>query len=129
MRAPIYVLAALAAAGIAYYLAATPEAPATAAAVSPAAADASPATSAVLAEAGTLTLRVDDMHCEFGCYPKVKKTLESFDEVVSVELDEQPNAGSLDNPQVVLTYEPGFDLAAAQSALAKSGFAKSSVVQ
>ncbi len=129
MRAPIYVLAVLAAAGIAYYLAATPQTHTATAAVSPASADASETASAVLTDAGTLTLRVDDMHCEYGCYPKVKKTLESFDEVVSVELDEQPQAGSLDNPQVVLTYESGFDLAAAQSALAKSGFAKTSVVQ
>ena len=53
MRAPIYVLAALAAAGIAYYLAATPESPTTAAAVSPASADASQTASAVLTEAGT----------------------------------------------------------------------------
>ncbi len=121
MRAPIYVLAALAAAGIAYYLAAAPEKSTTSVTASPAA--------AVLTEAGTLTLRVDDMHCEYGCYPKVKKTLEAFDTVVSVELDQQPNAGSLDNPQVVLTYQPGFDLAAAQNALAKSGFAKTSVVQ
>lgn len=129
MRAPIYVLAALAAAGIAYYLAAGPESPSTAAAVSPAAADGSQTAAPVLTEAGTLTLRVDDMHCEFGCYPKVKQTLEAFDEVVSVELDQQPSAGSLDNPQVILTYQPGFDLAAAQSALAKNGFAKTSVVQ
>jgi len=129
MRAPLYVFAALAAVGIAYYLATTPAAPTATAAVSPAAADASQTASAVLTDAGTLTLRVDDMHCEYGCYPKVKKTLESFDEVVSVELDKQPEAGSLDNPQVVLTYQPGFDLAAAQSALAKSGFAKTSVVQ
>ena len=128
MRAPIYVLAALAAAGIAYYLAATPAATPATAVVTPAAADGVQA-AAVLADAGTLTLRVDGMHCEFACYPKVKKTLESFEEVVSVELDEQPEAGSLDNPQVVLTYEAGFDLAAAQSALAKSGFAKTSVVQ
>lgn len=129
MRAPLYVLAALAAVGIATYLATTPAAPTATAGLSPAAADASQTAAAVLTDAGTLTLRVDDMHCEYGCYPKVKKTLESFDEVVSVELDKQPEAGSLDNPQVVLTYQPGFDLAAAQSALAKSGFAKTSVVQ
>lgn len=126
MRAPLYVLAALAAVGIAYYVATTPAAPTATAGVSAAA---SQTAAAVLTDAGTLTLRVDDMHCEYGCYPKVKKTLESFDEVVSVELDRQPEAGSLDNPQVVLTYQPGFDLAAAQSALAKSGFAKTSVVQ
>jgi periplasmic mercuric ion binding protein len=129
MRSPIYVLAALAAAGIALFLAATPETQtASTAAVSPASADASETASAVLTDAGTLTLRVDGMHCEYGCYPTVKKTLESFDGVVSVELDEQPQAGALDNPQVVLTYQPGFDLAAAQSALAKNGFAKTSVV-
>jgi periplasmic mercuric ion binding protein len=124
MRSPIYLLTALAAVGIAVYLASTP-APGE---IAPASAEVSQASTLVLAEPGTLTLRVDDMHCEFGCYPKVKKTLEGFDEVVSVELDQQTEGEAM-NPQIVLTHQGGFDLAAAQAALAKSGFAKSSVVQ
>lgn len=125
MRSPIYLLSALAAAGIAYYLASGPANTSTA---SPAVAEVSANNSQVLADSGTLTLRLDDMHCEFGCFPTVKKTLEGFDKVVSVTLDEQREAGSLDNPQVLVTYEPGFDLTAAQGALAKKGFAKSSIV-
>jgi periplasmic mercuric ion binding protein len=126
MRSPIYLFAALAAAGIAYYLASSP-APTTTPAATNATAEVTPARQ-VLTDSGTLTMRVEDMHCEYGCFPTVKKTLEGFDQVVSVELDEQAEEGSLDNPQVLVTYEPGFDLTAAQSALAKNGFAKSSVV-
>jgi len=124
MRSPIYLLAALASAGIAYYLASTPTTPSpnTDRAV------ASETSSVVMDQPGTLTLRVDDMHCEFGCFPSVRKTLEGFDNVVSVTLDQQAEAGTLDNPQVLVTYESGFDLGAAQASLAKNGFAKSSVV-
>lgn len=124
MRTPIYVLAALAAAFIAYSIASSPSQPVQQEAVA-----ATAAGSQVFAEPGSMTLRVDDMHCEFGCFPKVKKTLEGFDEVVAVELDEQAEAGTLDNPQVVVTYRSGFDLAAAQGALAESGFAKSAPVE
>lgn len=137
MRSPIYFVAALAAAGIAYYLAAPPQDGAGLATTgqnvvatpqdgADSAADAG--TSQVLVDTGTLVLRVDDMHCEFACFPKVKQTLQELDNVVAVELDEQAEAGTLDNPQVVIDYEPGFDLGFARQALAKKGFAKSSVV-
>ncbi len=124
MRSPIYLLAALASAGIAYYLASTPatQTPDTDRVV------ATETSSVVMEQSGTLTLRVDDMHCEFGCFPTVRKTLEGFDNVVSVTLDQQAEEGTLDNPQVLVTYESGFDLGAAQASLAKNGFAKSSVV-
>jgi len=124
MRSPIYLLAALASAGIAYYLASTPatQNPNTDRVV------ATVTSSVVMEQPGTLTLRVDDMHCEFGCFPTVRKTLEGFDNVVSVTLDQQAEEGTLDNPQVLVTYESGFDLGAAQASLAKNGFAKSSVV-
>ncbi len=126
MRSPIYLVAALASAAIAYYLASSP---APQAAHAPA--DQIVATetaSAVMDQPGTVTLRVDDMHCEFGCFPTVRKTLQGFDKVVSVTLDKQAEEGTLDNPQVLVTYESGFDLGAAQASLAKRGFAKSSVV-
>jgi mercuric ion binding protein len=126
MRSPIYFVAALASAGIAYYLASAP-APQT----STKQADqivATETSSNVMEQPGTLTLRVDDMHCEFGCFPTVRKTLEGFDNVVSVALDKQAEEGTLDNPQVLVTYESGFDLSAAQASLAKKGFAKSSVI-
>lgn len=123
MRSSIYLVTALVALGIAYLLAQAPTAPATGSSAAPAATSAG-----VLADAGTLTLRVDGMHCEYGCFPKVKKTLEGFDHVVAVQLDEQAEEGTLDNPQVLLSYESGFDLLAAQEALAKNGFAKTSVL-
>ncbi len=126
MRSPIYLFAALASAGIAYYLA---SAPASQSANAPAGqVVATETSSVVMAQPGTLTLRVDDMHCEFGCFPTVRKTLEGFDKVVSVALDKQAEAGTLDNPQVLVTFDSGFDLSAAQAKLAKSGFAKSSLV-
>ncbi len=137
MRSPIYFVAALAAAGIAYYLASPPSdgtsvaATEQAAGVAPQTGSESAAdvgTSQVLVDTGTLVLRVDDMHCEFACFPRVKQTLQELDKVVSVELDEQAAAGTLDNPQVVIDYEPGFDLGYARQALAKKGFAKSSIV-
>ena len=123
MRSPIYLIAALASAGIAYYLASAPPAPTTSDQVV-----AAETGSIVMEQPGTLTLRVDDMHCEFGCFPTVRKTLEGFDKVVSVTLDQQAEEGTLDNPQGLVTYESGFDVGAAQAKLATSGFAKSSLV-
>lgn len=125
MRSFVYVIAVLAAAGIAYWIAvAPPEQTVQQAVVS----EASPENaSQVLVDAGTLVLRVDDMHCQYNCYPKVKETLQGFDGVVAVELDEQGDNETF-NPQVVIDYDPGFDLGAAQGALAGQGFAKSSVV-
>lgn len=135
MRSTIYLVASLAAAGIAFYLSSpdstgSGETPTAASAGSDAAADlaATPVASQVLVDSGLLVLRVDDMHCEYGCFPKVRETLESFDKVVSVELDDQAEEGTLDNPQVLISYDPGFDLGAARAALAKKGFAKSSLV-
>lgn len=125
MRSSIYLVTALIALGIAYLLAQPPAAPATGSSAAP---TATAASAGVLADAGTLTLRVDGMHCEYGCFSKVKRTLEGFDHVVSVQLDQQAEEGTLDNPQVLLSYESGFDLLAAQDALAKNGFAKTSVL-
>jgi copper chaperone CopZ len=134
MRPTIYLVASLAAAGIAYYLASpsgsTPltETRMAESADSGTGLAATPVTSQVMVDSGLLVLRVEDMHCEYACYPKVRETLEGLDQVVSVELDDQAEEGTLDNPQVLITYDPGFDLGAARSALAQRGFAKSSVV-
>jgi periplasmic mercuric ion binding protein len=131
MRSLIYAFAAVAAAGIAYLFATVPPAGETSA-ETPITATA-PANSvmanSVMEEAGSLTLRVDDMHCPFACYPAVKKTLEGQDNVVGVELDQQKEEGTIDNPQVVINYESGFDLTAAMNALSKKGFGKHSIVQ
>ncbi len=121
MRSFVYVLAAVAAAGIAFVLSAPP-------ADTPAVSSSATLLSGPAADAGTLTLRVEDMHCEHGCFPKVQETLEGLPQVVSVVLDRQAEEGTLDNPQVVVQFEPGFDLSAAQSQLAKKGFARSSLV-
>lgn len=126
MRSLIYAFAAVAAAGIAYLFATVPPTAETSA-KPPITATAS--ASSVMEEAGSLTLRVDDMHCPFACYPAVKKALEGQDNVVGVELDQQKEEGTIDNPQVVINYESGFDLDAAMNALAKKGFGKHSVVQ
>lgn len=141
MRTPIYLVAILVAAGVAYFLAQTPagsgqgatnqgagEAQRVVSTSSATGANAEPVASQVLVDTGTIVLRVEDMHCEFACYPKVRETLEGFDGVVSVELDEQAEKGTLDNPQVLITYNPGFDLGAARAALAKKGYSRSSVV-
>jgi len=126
MRALVYSLAAVAAAGIAYLFATVP--PANDGSAEPAL-TATAASHQVMEEAGSLTLRVDEMRCPFACYPAVKGALEGQDNVASVELDKQKEEGTIDNPQVVISYQPGFDLTAAMDALAKKGFAKHSIVQ
>jgi mercuric ion binding protein len=126
MRSAIYAFAAIAAAGIAYLFATVP-APGEA---SPEAAPVATAAShQVMPEGGTLTLRVDDMHCPFACYPAVKGALESQSNVVAVELDKQQAEGTIDNPQVLIKYDSGFDLTAALETLDKKGFAKHSIVE
>lgn len=84
--------------------------------------------SEVMAEAGSLTLDVPDMHCPFACYPAVKKTLEQTTGVAEVALAEQQEDGVIDNRQVIVTYDSGFDLSAALATLETSGF-KSQVAE
>jgi len=125
MRAVVYVVAALAAAGI---MVAIVMMPSQDQAETPAAAGtAAPATPAS-AEAGKLVLKVPDMHCPVMCYPKVKKTLESDTAVTGVELTEQKQEGVIDNPAVVVKYKSGFDVDAAIAALAEEDFRNSQVV-
>lgn len=126
MRSAVYALAAVAAAGIAYFFATVPPpADPTAKATVPATA----AAHQVMSESGTMTLRVEDMHCPFACYPAVKDTLEDQTNVLAVELDKQQAEGAIDNPQVLIKYDSGFDLTAALAALSKKGFDKHSVVE
>ena len=124
MRPAVYALAVIAAAAMAYFFATAPT-PGTA--VSQPATDA--VASQVMNQSGTMTLRVEDMHCPFACYPAVKEALEGQTNVLAVELDKQQVEGVIDNPQVLVKYEPGFDLTAALDALSKKGFAKHSVVE
>ena len=83
----------------------------------------------LMAKAGTLTLAVPTMHCEFACFPRVKKTLEGTNGIESVELATQKEEGVLDNRQVIVNYDAGFDLNAALVSLVEEGFADSNVVQ
>ena len=137
MRSIVYIGAAVAAAGIAMLLSAPQSADHQSAdhqsADQPIAGGQSAATAAALtsgpaADSGTLTLRVEDMHCEHGCFPTVRKTLQQLPQVVSVTLDQQAEEGTLDNPQVVIQYDPGFDLSNAQAQLAQKGFARTNPV-
>ncbi|TWU20532.1 hypothetical protein Pla52o_44100 [Novipirellula galeiformis] len=93
---------------------------------------ASPSTTTVASEvtrdAGTLTIAVPDMHCSVSCYPRVKELLENSEAVETVELAEQKEAGIIDNRQVVVHYQSGFNVRQALSDLEKEGFAKSDVV-
>ena len=74
-------------------------------------------------------MSVPTMHCEFGCYPTIKKTLESADEVTEVQLAEQKVEGELDNRQVIINFRAGFNVDEAIAALKKSGFDNADVVQ
>ncbi len=88
-----------------------------------------PASAAIMTQAGTLTIAVPTMQCEMACFPRVKTTLESNNGVQSVELATQKEEGALDNRQVIVNYDNGFDLNAALSALVEEGFPNSAVVE
>lgn len=122
-----YVIAVLVAAGIAYVVATAPNqnapldelAPATAVSVD----------HAVVSQAGTMTLAVPEMHCEFSCFPRVKETLEKSDAIEQVVLAPQKEEGSIDNRQVIVHYKPGFELGDALARLDKEGFTESASVE
>ena len=69
------------------------------------------------------------MHCEFACFPRVKEAIESVDGVQEVQLAEQKEEGTIDNRQVVVKYDAGFDVDSALALLSKEGFADADVVQ
>ena len=120
MRSIAYAVAILAAAGIMYYVAMSPDAPAPDAPV--AQEDIADVTTA------SLTMNVPEMHCPFACYPSIKKNLEERADVVSVELAPQKEEGVIDNPQVIVTYKSGFEPESAIAQLDKAGFSGSTVV-
>ncbi len=124
MRSVIYAVAVVIASGLAYYVA-TPETPVKS---GNSAAEAVAVDHKVMDEAGALTLQVDDMHCPFACYPSVKEALEKQAHVTKVELVPQKDKDAIDTPQVVVEYQPGFDLTAALGSLDKKGFQRHSVV-
>ncbi len=88
-----------------------------------------PAPAALMTESGRLTIAVPTMQCEMACFPRVKITLEGNDHVQSVELATQEEEGVLDNRQVIVNYDNGFNLNAALSSLVEEGFPNSAVVK
>ena len=88
-----------------------------------------PVSAALMTESGTLTIAVPTMQCEMACFPRVKTTLEGKDGVQSVELATQKEDGVLDNRQVIVNYDNGFNLNAALSSLVEEGFPNSAVVE
>ena len=125
MRGIAYVIAAIAAVGIVIGIASIPKETAETN-VQQATATSSPN---VMAEAGVMTFDVPSMHCEFACYPRVKEAIENASGVQSVELAEQKEEGVIDNRQVVVKYDAGFDVNDALALLAKEGFGDSDIVQ
>ena len=134
MRGLAYIIAAVAAVGIIIGIASLPNqeagdvasspAPATAASI-----DAAPAQAEPMTEPGELLVSVPSMHCQFACFPRVKEAIERADGVESVELAEQKEEGVLDNRQVIVKYKPGFDINDALTMLSSEGFEDSELVQ
>ncbi len=69
-----------------------------------------------------LTLEVPGMHCPFGCYPTVEKTLTKLDGVEKVELVPQEKEGEINDRRVVVKLNDKFDASQAVTALAGAGF-------
>ncbi len=126
MRGLAYAIAVIAAVGIMIGIATLPQQSSDDMAAPAIAVSATPE---VMSEAGTLTLSVPSMHCEFACFPRVKEALESADGVQEVQLAEQKEEGTIDNRQVVVKYDAGFDVNSALALLSKEGFADADVVQ
>ncbi|MEO1528591.1 MAG: heavy-metal-associated domain-containing protein [Planctomycetota bacterium] len=124
MRSMAYGAAILAALGIMTYLALTPsDSPV----IDPDAVATSSSTPDV--ELASLTMDVPKMHCPSFCYPKVKETLESREDVIAVELAPQKEEGVIDNRQVIVSIKDGFDGDAAIAMLQEAGFGGASVAE
>ncbi|WP_404308978.1 heavy-metal-associated domain-containing protein [Neorhodopirellula lusitana] len=126
MKSIAYVVAGLAALGIMVSLimsppseTAAPESAASATSLTSVAAD---VPAEPLAEAGSMTLEVPGMHCQFACFPKVKETLEGAEGVSEVVLAEQPDPNSLTVKKVIVQYDAGFDVGKALASLKQNGF-------
>jgi len=74
-----------------------------------------------------VSMKVEEMHCPFGCYPTVEKALAKVAGVSSVKLAEQKKEGTIDNPVVLVQVDGNFDPTAAIAALDKVGFASEMV--
>lgn len=89
----------------------------------------SPAQSATpIVPAGqTVSLSVPTMHCEAGCFSKIREELERHAGVAEVTLAEQASEDRLDNRVVFVRTDAPFDSADAIAALDGLGFPKVSV--
>lgn len=125
MRFVVYLVAVLAAAGIVYYVGTTGQEPIAASAT----AEVPAGTAAEGAELQMTSLKVPGMHCPMACYPSVKKTLESEAGVQAVDLVEQKQEGTIDNPVVIIKHGAGFDLNQAVASLEKRGFSDATVAE
>jgi len=74
-----------------------------------------------------VSMKVDEMHCPFGCYPTVEKALAKVPGVSSVKLADQKNSDTIDNPVVYVEVDSSFDPTAAIAAVSKAGFASEMV--
>lgn len=128
MRGIAYAVAAIAAVGIMVGIVSLPSTPSGPESDIPTG-DVATVSAKPMEQAGTLTLEVPEMHCPFACYPRVKETLEGTEAVEMVELAPQKEEGVIDNRQVIVKYDAGFDLAGALAVLKKEGFTDSQVVQ
>lgn len=63
------------------------------------------------------TLEVPEMHCPFGCFPKVKDALEGVEGIAAIELVEQKEDGVIDDRRVVVTFDGAVDSTSAIAAL------------
>lgn len=122
MKTIAYAIAGIAALGIMIVLIAAPSSTSSSSSTEKAPATSVSAEHAVLDEAGTLTLEIPSMHCQFACYPRVKETLEHAGGVSEVALAEQPDPDTLTLKQVRVSYKPGFDFDAAMASLEQEGF-------
>lgn len=129
MRFVVYLVAVLAAAGIAYVYSGVDKPQGVELAELPQTSQAQSSENPNDVSVELISLKVPGMHCPFACYPSVKKTLEGQSGVELVELSPQKEEGVIDNPVVLIKVSEGFDVDSAIQSLAQSGFEDSAVVQ
>jgi copper chaperone CopZ len=74
-----------------------------------------------------VTLAVPEMHCQFGCYPAVKETLEGLDGVQTVDLVPQKSEDELNDRRVIVKLDGDLSSQTAIKALDEAGFPGSSI--
>lgn len=74
--------------------------------------------------AETVEMEIPGMHCPYGCYPTVEKTLAGIDGVKAVSLADPDDAkdGSIEDRRVFITLDDDFNATEAAEKLAEAGF-------